>query len=261
MVRFYISRVRIAYWVFLPLLAYTRAGRAEVPIVFALGLWVLLQFTRGLVQFEGAATNVAYLTHLAGFAFGVLFAFATGGWREARIEAHYTRAQRYLREGEFHGAQGELTRYVAGRSDDGQAYAELARVMIQAGDELGAEASYLKACELLLWSQERGECEDIYGQALRGFPHFVLSRELQLDLAYGLERNLKPELAVKAYQNFAQSYRRHKDAPFALLRAANLHWNSLADPGRAKHYYQELIERYPEDTWVDFAREQMRVLA
>jgi outer membrane protein assembly factor BamD (BamD/ComL family) len=132
--------------------------------------------------------------------------------------------------------------------------------MIQAGDELGAEASYLKACELLLWSQERGECEDIYVQALRGFPHFVLTRELQLELAYGLERNLKHELAVKAYQNFAQSYPRHKDAPFALIRAANLHWNTFADPGRAKHYYRELIERYPDDTWVDFAREQMRVL-
>jgi membrane associated rhomboid family serine protease len=260
LVRFHISRVRIAYWVFLPLLAYTRAGRTEVPIVFALALWVLLQLTRGLVQFEGAAATVAYLTHLAGFGFGMVWTLATGGWKEARIEAHRTRAKRYLRQGEFHGAQGELARYVAGRSDDGQAHAELARVMIQAGDDLGAKANYLKACELLLWSQERGECEEIYEQAVRRYPHFVLSRELQLDLAYGLERNLKYRLALKAYENFARSYPTHKEAPFTLLRAANLFCKTFSDPGRAKQCYKELIEKYPEDAWVDFAREQMRVL-
>ena len=261
LVRFYISRVRIAYWVFLPLLAYTKAGRTEVPVVFALVLWVILQVTRGLVQVEGAATNVAYVTHLAGFSVGILYTLVTGGWKEARTEAHHTRARRYLRGGEFHAAQSEMTKYVSARPGEGTAHAELARIMVQAGDEIGAKASYLRACEISLSAQERGQSEDIYAEAVRGFPNFVLSREQQLDLAYGLERNLKYDLAVKAYENFSHNFPAHPEAPFTLLRAANLHWKTFANPKLARDRYQELVLRYPEDVWVDFAREQLRVLA
>jgi membrane associated rhomboid family serine protease len=261
LVRFYINRVKIAYWVFLPLLAYTRAGRVEVPIVFALALWVLLQVSRGLVQLEGSSASVAYLTHIVGFAIGIVYTLVTGGWKEAKAEAHHIRARRYLRRGEFYGAQDELSRYVAARTDDGRAHAELARVQIQTGDDIGARASYLKACEILLRSQDRAACEEVYEQAVRGFPEFTLSPEPHLDMAFGLERNLKYEQALTAYRNFTFRYPRHKEAPFTLLRTANLHASAFADVEQARHCYHSLIERYPDDDWVDFAREQVRVLA
>jgi membrane associated rhomboid family serine protease/TolA-binding protein len=261
LVRFYISRVKIAYWVFMPLLAYTKAGRVEVPVVFALALWVLLQISRSLIQFEGASSNVAHMTHIVGFIFGIAYTLMTGGWKEAKAEAHHMRARRYLRNGEFYGAQDELNHYVASRPDDGRAHAELARVQIQTGDDIGAKASYLKACEILLRSQDRAESEDVYEQAVRGYPDFTLSPEPHLDLAYGLERNLKPQLALVAYQNFTLRYPRHKDAAFTLLRSANLHANAFANTDRARNCYETLIERYPEDDWVDFAREQVRTLA
>jgi membrane associated rhomboid family serine protease len=261
LIRFYVSRVKIAYWVFMPLLAYTRAGRVDVPIVFALVFWILLQVGRGLVQLQGASLGVAYVTHVTAFFFGIAYTLASGGWREARSEAFHMRARRRLRKGDVFGAQEELSHYVATRPDDGRAHAQLARVQVQTGDEIGAKASYLKACEMLLRAQDRSECEDTYVQALRGFPDFTLSPEPHLDMAYGLERNLKPELALKAYENFSRRYPRHKDAPFTLLRAANLHANSFADKARAKRCYESLIERYPEDAWVDFAREQTRLMA
>ena len=261
LVRFYVSRVKIAYWVFMPLLAYTRAGRVDIPIVFALVLWVLLQVARSLVQLGGTSLGVAYMTHLSAFSFGIAYMLATGGWKEARSEAFCVRARRYLRKGDFFGAQEQYSHYVATRPDDGNAHAQLARVQIQTGDEIGAKASYLKACEILLRSQDRSECEDAYAQALRGFPDFVLSPEPHLDMAYGMERNLKPELALRAYENFSRRYPRHKDAPFTLLRAANLYVNSLANPVRARSCYKTLIELYPEDDWVDFATEQLRKMA
>ena len=261
LVRLYINRVKIAYWVFLPLLAYNRAGRVDVPVVFALVLWVMFEVTRGLVQFGGASAGVAYVTHVVGFAFGVSYILAGGGWKEARAEACRVRAQRHLKRGEFVGAQDELSRYATFRPNDGRARAELARAQVQTGDAISAKASYLKACELLLRAQERGECEDVYEQAVRGYPDFTLTVEPQLDLAFGLERNLKHELALKAYRNFARRYPRHKEAPFALLRAANLCYNSFADRSGARELYGALVERYPEDVWVDFAREQARLLA
>jgi membrane associated rhomboid family serine protease len=260
LIRLYISRVKIAYWVFMPLQAYVRAGRVEVPIIFALALWVALQLGRGLVQYGGASANVAYMTHIVGFLVGIGYTLLSGGWREARGEAHRVRARRYLQKGEFYGAQDELSRFIAFQPDAGEAYAELARVQILTGDEIGARANYLKACEILLGGGDRAGCEDVFEQAVRAFEDFVLSSEPHLDLAFGLERNLKYKLALSAYRNFNRRYPAHKDASFTMLRTANLYKNAFADNGRAKRCYEKFIELYPEDTWLDFAREQARVL-
>ena len=51
-------------------------------------------------------------------------------------------------------------------------------------------------------------------------------------------------------------YTGHQSVAFA----ANLHANSFADSTRARRCYEILIERYPEDDWADFAREQVRMM-
>lgn len=260
MVRLYVARVKIAYWVFMPLQGYTRGGRVDVPVVFALLLWILIQVSRGLVQLEGASASVAYITHLAGFLVGIGVMVAAGGARAGRLDAYRIRARRRLRKGDFYGAHDELAHYVARRPDDGAAHAELARVLAQTGDDLGAQANYLKACEMLLRSNQRGMAEDVFQEAVRGYPAFSLSAEPLLDLAYGLERNLKPETALVAYEAFCRRFSAHEDAPFALLRAANIHARSLGDEARAIAFYERLIHQYPDDAWVDFAREQVRRL-
>src|SRR5262245_10456191 len=86
LVRMRHHRVRVAYWVFAPLLATNKVGRSELHAVAAIGLWVLIQVVRGLVQLEGAAANVAYVTHVAGFFFGVVVALSLGGWEKGRVE-------------------------------------------------------------------------------------------------------------------------------------------------------------------------------
>jgi membrane associated rhomboid family serine protease len=260
-VRLYVARVRIAYWVFMPLQGYTRGGKVEVPVVFAIALWVVIQVSRGLVQLEGASANVAYVTHIAGFFFGVGLMLATGAWRSGHLEAHRVKASRYLGKGDFYGAQDELSHYVSRQPVDGEAHADLARVHVQTGDDIGAQANYLKACEMLLRSNERGRAEEVFQEAVRGYPGFALSAEPQLNLAFGLERNLKPETALVAYEGFCARFPRHPEAPFALLRSANIHARTLGDAASALSCYQRLIDEYPDDDWVDFAREQRRVLA
>jgi len=261
LMRLYVTRVKIAYWVFMPLQGYTKGGRVDIPVVFALVLWVILQVSRGLVQLGGAGANVAYLTHITGFAYGVGLMVALGAWRAGREEAHRIRAQRCLRRGDAWGAQEQLSHYVALRPDDGRAHAELARVQVQTEDKIGAQASYLVACEKLLRGNLRGEAEEVYQEAVRGFPAFSLSAEPQLNLAFGLERNLKPEAALGAYESFCRRFPDHEEAPFALLRAANIYARTLEDADRARSCYERLVQHYPDDAWVDFAREQTRLLA
>jgi membrane associated rhomboid family serine protease len=260
-VRFYASRLKVAYWTFMPLQAYSRAGRAEIPAILAVSLWFVLQVIQGLVQAGGFATGVAYVTHIMGFLCGMGFMIALGGHREAATEQMWHTARRYLEKGEAYAAQGELIKYTAAEAADARGFAALARAMLLTGENKSARENYRKACELFLSGKQRGAAENLYREALRGFPDFVLPPSIHLDLAFGLERSLKPDLAVKAYRNFEAAYPTHKEAAFALLRAANLHWNTLDNRSTALKCYSRLIAEYPEDEWVDFAREQVRILS
>ncbi|UCH83966.1 MAG: rhomboid family intramembrane serine protease [Candidatus Latescibacterota bacterium] len=259
-VRFFYSKLRIAYWVFLPLQAYTRAGRSEMPVVFAIALWFVLQVARGSIQVGGFGTQVAYVTHIAGFLLGAGLAAVTGQYTEGRVDAMLRRAAKYMTKGQGYAAQGEYIRYVAHRPDDADAHAALARAMILTKDHHGARKYYRRACELLLGQMRRGDCETVYQEALRGFEDFTLSPEHHIKLAFGLERNLKPKLAVTAYETFARRYPKHSESPLALLRAAGLYLQTFTDTRRADECYRRLIEDYPDDVWVDFAREQRRQL-
>ena len=260
LVRLRYHRVRIAYWIFAPLMATNRAGKAEMHVVFAFALWVLIQVVRGLVQLEGAGTNVAYMTHIAGFAFGLAMTVAIGGWRRGREDGYQVKARRYLRRGEFYGAQDELSHYAKARPHDGDAHAALARVSLPCADREGARAAYRAACECHLKSGRRGDAESVYQEAARAFDDFVLSPDAHLDLCFGLERNLKPAAALKAYESFARAYHDHGEAAFALLRTANLQAKQ-GSPDRARYSYEQLAARYPESEWVEFATEHARRLA
>ncbi|MDH5626710.1 MAG: tetratricopeptide repeat protein, partial [Candidatus Krumholzibacteria bacterium] len=182
-----------------------------------------------------------------------------GGWRAGIVDGHMVKAKRYLRRGEFYGAQDELSRYAAARPEDGDAHAALARVHVQCGNQAGAKDSYAEACVQHLAQGRRGEAEQIYQEARRSFDTFVLPAEAQLNLCFGLERSLKPELALAAYEGFISLHHEHAEAPFALLRAANLHARQ-GETSRARECYLALVRRYPEDPWVDFATEHARRL-
>ncbi|HEU4928589.1 MAG TPA: tetratricopeptide repeat protein, partial [Candidatus Krumholzibacteria bacterium] len=95
--------------------------------------------------------------------------------------------------------------------------------------------------------------------ATRSITQFILSPERHLDLCYGLERNLKPDAALRAYEDFVSAYADHAEAAFALLRAANLH-TKRGDLARARDCYLAIPLRYPNDTWAEFAAEHGRRL-
>ncbi len=260
LVRLRHHNVRIAWWVFAPLMATNRAGRSDLHVVFAMGLWVLLQVVRGLVQLEGAGANVAYLTHVAGFGFGVGIMLLAGGWKSGSVEGYLVKGKRYLRRGEYYGAQDEFGRYATARPQDGEAQAQLARVSLPCGDRAAAREAYQRAVACLLESGRRGRGEETYVEALRAFDDFVLDAAVQLDLAFGLERNLKPHIALKAYESFVRVHGDHTEAAFALLRVANLYARQ-GHRDRARFAYEQLVARYPSSEWAEFATEHARRLA
>lgn len=259
-VRFLLARLKIAYWVFMPLQAYTRAGIVEVPAILAVVLWFLIQSAKGLVQYGGGWENVAYVTHITGFMWGIAFSLLLGEYGKGKLEALWIRSQKRFADCDYYAAQADLLKYLDQCPGDGRALASLARVQLVIGDNTGARDNYRRGCELLLESMQRGQAEELYREAVRGFEDLTLGEDAQLDLAFGLERNLKPELALIAYANFERRYPHHPEAPFTLLRKANLHWNTFSDSEEAAGCYRRLVTLYPGDSWADFAREQIRVL-
>jgi membrane associated rhomboid family serine protease len=255
-----LARLRLAYWVFLPLQGYTRAGRVELPAILALLLWFLLQTAEGAAQLGGSQSGVATITHLAGFAWGVAFALACGGVEKARVDRARQLARRYLRDGHAYAACGAWERYLQYRPEDAEGWRSLAQACIVAGRPGRARAAYRRAIGIELDRRWRGRAEAIYEEALRAFPDFTLEAERQLDLAFGLERDLKPRTAVRAYENFARRFPTHPEAPFTWLRSAHLKAGVLGEPREALRTYRFLLRRYPEDRWADFAREEIRRL-
>ncbi len=261
LVRFIRNKLRIAYWVFMPLQAYTRAGNVELPVVFALVFWFLMEFIRGAVQAGGFGADVAYAAHVSGFLLGVAVAAVSGQAAAGRIEAHFRRGVEYMRGGEPFAAQGEYLQYLTLQPGDPDAHAGLARAMALAGDFEGARRNYRISCELLIDAMRRGDSETIYQEAVRGIDDFTLGPGHQLGMAFGLERDLKPKLAVQAYEMFAAKYPSHRESAFALLRAAGLQLSAFSNSSAADTLYERLLADYPNDTWAEFAREQRRKLS
>lgn len=260
-VRFIMNKLEVAYWVFMPLQAYTRGGRAHIPVICALAFWFALELTRGLLQTAGYGTRVAYVAHISGFLLGTVVALVAGHLERGRTESLLRRAARHMERGEGYAAQGEYIRYLERRPGDPDAEAGMARALACTGDAAGSRERYRRSCEALLREKRRGDCEALYQEALRGMPDFCLSAEAQLGLAFGLERNLKPALAARAYELFVAHYPEHAESAFALLRAAAVHLSAFSDAGSADALYERLVREYPHDVWADFAREQRRRLA
>jgi tetratricopeptide (TPR) repeat protein len=133
-------------------------------------------------------------------------------------------------------------------------------VSLPCGDRAGARDAYLRACMCFLEAGRRGRAEELYIEALRAFDDFVLPADVQLDLAFGLERNLKPHVALKAYESFVRVHGDHTEAAFALLRVANLYARQ-GHLDRARFAYEQIVALYPASEWNEFAVEHARRLA
>jgi len=197
---------------------------------------------------------------VAGFGFGAGVLLLSGGWKSGNVEGYLVKGQRCLRRGDYYGACDEFGRYARARPDDGEAHAQFARVSLPCGDRAGARVAYQRSIQCLLTAGRRGRAEEVYVEALRAFEDFILDAGSQLDLAFGLERNLKPHIALKAYESFVRVHDDHTEAAFALLRVANLYARQ-GHRDRARFAYEQIVARYPSSEWTEFATEHARRLA
>lgn len=261
LVRLYFSRVRIAWWIFMPLQGVNRTGRSYVPAVIAIVLWFALQGVRAVMQYGAGGAAIAYGEHVGGFLAGAALALAMKTFPEGRAERRLAAARRHFERAEWFGAQAEYIEYLARRPGDGAAHGELARAYICGGDRARARESYGEAIRLAFESGERGRAEDLFAEASRQVPRFTVLERLHLDLACGMERSLKYGAALAAYEQYLWRYPGSPEAPFVLLRMAGIHERRFDRPDEARACYRRLVEEYAEDRWVDYARSRLAAFA
>ena len=244
LVRFWFARLRLAYWAFMPLQAYTRAGVSRVPLVLAVVLWFLMQLGIVLTQVEGAPAEIAVGSHVGGLLAGVLLGLVTKLAHQARDEQHFDRGMRYMERAEWFAAQGQFVDYVHRRPADPEGHLQLARTqqLTQRLDE--AAESFRRACALYVDAGRFDRVEMVYREAQRAHVGIVLEASAQLHMARLFENTMKPLLAQQAYADYAAHYPDLDAAPCALYRAATLA-ESTGEAWRAHPFYLRLLETYP----------------
>jgi tetratricopeptide (TPR) repeat protein len=215
--------------------------------------WFAYQGAYAAIQYGMDSAGVAYGVHLGGFAAGIVLALLFGSLPEARAEKRLASARRAFSKSEFFAAQAEFFEYLERRPGDADVHAETARACLCGGEEGLAKFHYSEAVSGFLGVGERGEAEEVLAEAMRSLKGFTLRERLHLDLAYGMERSMKFDLTLKAYENFALRYPFSPDTPFILLRMAGIHERRMECPERAVECYERIVKYYPEDSWAEYA--------
>jgi membrane associated rhomboid family serine protease len=231
LVRLYFARLRLGYWAFMPLQAYTRCGTAMIPVTVAIAMWFAMQLGMVLIQVQGAGAGVACGSHLGGLLGGFGLALLLKMREAAQAEEHLHRGRGYLGRALWFPAQGEFIEYVRALPEDEQGHLELARTHRITGRQPQADHHYRVACHLIARTKRLDRVEEIYDEAVRQSPTFALGETQQWQLAQLLERCLKRRQAERAYVNFANRYPESPATPTALFRRAR--FGTRAAPTRS----------------------------
>lgn len=241
LVRLYYARLRFVSFTMLLLQGVAKPAAFSLPAIVGIGLWLALTLA---YQFVGIASETAYIAHLGGAAFGMVFGLAMGLVPEARLERHLAVGARYADRGEWFAALGEYESFLAKEPADPEALAQAARLQRVTHQEAQSASRFREAIrQYLLRGDSRSAC-DLYEEMRRLLGgEVVLPAADQLRIARGFEELGRPSEASRAYETYGKRYPDRHLATLAMLKSADIQRRVLNNPGRARYIYEELMRR------------------
>ena len=258
LIRFHDARVEVAYWVLAPLGGHNKAGRSHVPLVAAVGFWLLLQIVQALLASETGA-NVSFGAHFGGFGLGLFLALVMGELEAGRTEAIAARAGRYFREGQFHAAAGSWTEYLIRQPEDLAARIELARAQKLCRLEGDSFGNFRKVFLVLLEAGRIPEALEVFNEASRGRGGYWLAPGDLAKVAYYKEKQLDYSGALDAYRQLFEAYPTHPEGQRALVRVIVLHHGKVADPLEARRWLRRARHEMPPGSWRDYLDREFKL--
>ena len=143
--------------------------------------------------------RTAYWSHLSGIAIGAGIAISRGAWHAGRLERHRQRGVRYLEQGSFHAAVGELdAMFARGGGGDPEDHGMHGRALVAAGRRPAAVQAFRRAIGIALDRGETAAALRHYLEMQRLLPATVLEPRDQLRVASALRREGEFEAAAVA---------------------------------------------------------------
>jgi len=254
-IRFYRTRLRIAYWVVV------KAGVIEVAAWIFIALWAGWEVCNGVVSLAAESMGqggdqVAHFAHLGGFAFGIVGALML----RLRAEGQHEYFLEELRRDPLSACGYDVVRDLQGLAQQDptvpQVHHALAKqYLLERKHELAGH-SYLRAIDCYLKHGDHAGAAEGYEELTGCYPECLLNLRNQFGVALALERQGHFSRAVHAFQQLADAYPESEEAQVSLMRAATLCLDRLADLRAALGYLDRLIAHYPHGQWHDMARRQ-----
>jgi len=260
LIRFYSSRVTVAWWVLAPLGGQNRAGKSAVPLAGAAGLWLLFQVVQALVATE-TGTNVSFGAHLGGFAAGLILALVMGELGAGRADAASNLARRYFREGHYHAAAGAWAEYLEKAPQDLEAWLEMARSQRVSRQEKDARENFRRVFRALVEAGRIPEALEVADEACRGQSTGCLEPDDLARVAYYREKQMDYRGAMEAYRMLHSFYPDHPEGQRALVRIIVLCHGKLADPDEAGRWLDQAMKSMQPGSWRTYLEREFKLEA
>ena len=255
-IRFYRTRLRIAYWVVV------KAGVVEVAAWIFIVLWAGWEAYTGVVSLAaertglGASDQVAHWAHMGGFLFGIVAALMlrlrTEGQREYLLEE----LRRDPLSVSGYNVVRDLQQLAQQDGDAPEVHHALAKQYLLERQYEQAGHSYLRAIDCYLKPGNRAGAADAYEELVGCFPDCLLNLRNQFGVALALEQRARYGMAAHVFEQLAAGYPESEEAQISLMRAAALCVERLADIPAALRYLERLTQAYPHGRWHDLAQRQ-----
>ncbi len=219
----------------------------QIPSLWFIGF----SFARDLfLQLKGGTERVAYMAHIGGNLFGFFTGMTllwTGLLKHEPFDMTHLLKQAYRRR-----------KFKAATARSASPWRADAARQLKAKEKLTPEAQALetKRVEITRLASEHQlpEATSKYLSVLEANPDFVLSQQVQLDLANQLTSEGKHGAAARAYELFLEKHKQYRDLPQVQLMLGLIYTRYLGKRGRAKELVLAAGERLSDGPYAQLAQ-------
>jgi tetratricopeptide (TPR) repeat protein len=243
--RCYYSKIKLLISIWLPI-------RIQIPAVIILILWFIQDFMGGIDTIRGVYQNVAFWTHVGGFAAGFPACKYLHYETEARKEKLEFVAETALQQYGGYGVGIKAAeRLLETDPDNPELHLNLARAKSRWRASLEGREHYEKAIKVLL-EKDSVKSAEAFIEYWKKYLTF-LEAKYQVKLSMLLNRNLKTDLSAHTLQTLIDS-----DQPLdlymeeAYLNLAKIYREQLKRDDLARYVYEKFLEKFPKSKYREY---------
>jgi len=243
--RCYYSKIKLLISIWLPI-------RIQIPAVIILTLWFIKDFMGGIDSIRGIYQNVAFWSHVGGFAAGFGACKYLHYETEARKEKLEFVAETTLNQYGGYGIGIEAAeKLLETDPDNPELHLNLARAKTRWRASLEGKEHYEKAIKLLL-EREPEKSTDAFIEYWKKYLT-VLEAKYQAKLSMLLNKNLKTDFSAHTLQTLIDS-----DQPLdlhmeeAYLNLGKIYREQLKRDDLAQYVYEKFLEKFPKSKYREY---------